>query len=345
MRILFVSETGLNLGLAMRCENDGHDVRYIDKHNCGIGIIKTPSEKESSWADMTIFDTNSFAGRADEMRIGGHKILGPSRWSSMLAHDGVYKSQIIASLGFPNNNLQQGTNFYISAWFNGATFISTYASFVYRRFMSGGAGPDLNCTGMLGNFNGVTSKTWRTFVEPLEKMLKKVNHRGPVHIHAIVQGDQFSVKDINASFMHPLSLLLYENSSKTPSTILLALFDETSKPIKPIDSWASGLQLSVTPYPHGDLKEDRFIQTQGIVQANMNHIWLGNISKKDGQYYAHANGLVGYVCARGINEHECVRRMYRTVSNLKVADLQYRNDVGRNIQNMITSLTHPGWLS
>lgn len=343
MKVLFVSETGLNLGLAMRCDSDGHDVRYHCPTGCGTGIIKTYDEGDI--VDMVIFDSNTYASRAERMRDEGTKILGTSRWASMLSHDGTYRSQLIQAMGFNLNGVSSGTNFYVTAWFNGERFIAHYLSLVYRRFMAGGAGPDLSCTGMVAAFKDVTPKTFDTFVAPLEKSLKRLNHRGPVHIHVLANREGWCVKDIDASFIHPLSLLLFENTNLAASAVMLSLFDETSKPLKPVDGWAAGLQLSVTPFPHGELKADRFIQTQGIIAANINHLWLANVSRRDNGYVAHAQGLLGYVTARGYDEHECVRRMYRTVGNLKVPDLQYRNDVGRNTQVLLTNLRQAGWLA
>lgn len=326
----------------MRCSEDGHAVCYQSETSSGCGLLK-PLEKEDSgaWADLHIVDSNRFAKEADSLRNEGRKVLGPSRWSAMLDLDVNYSKQMIAALGFSLNGIQHGTHLYISAWFNGATFIASYTSVLYRRFMPGGAGPDLNCTGMLGCFQDVTPKTYQAFLAPLEKTLKKVNHRGPVHIHALVQGDSFCVKELSASFMHPLSLLLYENTNLSTSELLLRLLDETSKPIQTTDAWTSGVQLSVPPFPYTRSANQTVLE--GIIPANLKHIWLADVSFKEG-YFISDYGLVGYVTARGKDENECVRRMYRTVGNLKAQDMQFRNDVGRNTQSLLQSLRQPGWI-
>lgn len=327
----------------MRSETEGHNVRYAASHpKSGIGMIKTVSTEENWNPDMIIYDSIKHTMNADTARTHGLKTLGPSRWSSLLESDKNYQKQIITSLGWPTEPLTNGTHFYISAWFNGASFISTYCSIAYRRFMAGGAGPDLNCTGMVGNFQGLTDKTFQTFVAPLEKMLKKVNHRGCVHIHAVVAGEQYSVQEICASFMHPLSLLLYENSNLTVSNILLRLLEETSKPIYTIAPWACGAQISVPGYPHTDVIDKIIIN--GIVSGNLKHLWLADVTNEENQYYAINKGNIGFVTARGYDENECVRRMYRTIGNIRTEDLQYRNDVGKQLQSLLTSLRQPGWL-
>lgn len=342
MNLLFVSDTNLSLGLAMRCETEGHNVRYAASSQIGSGIVKLASSDELWNPDLAIYDSNTFVAHADSARTNGLKTLGPSRWSAMLESDDTYRNQIIASLGWPTTNLNQGTHLYISAWFNGTSFVSTYASITYRRFMAGGAGPDLACTGMIGNFQALTPRTYQTFISPLDKMLKKVNHRGCIHIHAVVDGEKYAVKEICASFMHPLSLLLYENSNLTVSNILLKLFDETSKPISTISPWACGAQISMPPFPYAQGLNPTEIR--GIVPANLRHLWFADMTQEGNRYFTSNKGLVGYITARGSDENECIRRMYRTIGNINTTDLQYRNDIGRQTQSLLTSLRQPGWI-
>ncbi len=329
MRILVVSEGGLGVGFAQRLEKDGHDVKM---GNPDLGTWRP---------DIVLYDNgNAYAKEADSLRASGFKVIGPSLWSATIEDDKDYREQIITSLGWSLNGVAQGTNFYVSGWFNGASFISAYTSVIYRRFMPGGAGPDLMCTGMISCFNQLTTQTYQSFLKPLESVLKKVNHRGPVHIHAFVNGPIACVKEILTSFAHPLSLTLFENAQITASEIILALLDESSKRIGTILPFASGIQLSLPPFPSGYSNEYKAID--GIVPGNLKHIWLADIDIEDGIYAS--SGLIGYVTARGADASEAIRRMYRTVGNLRAQDLQYRNDIGRDIQPLLTSLRRGGWL-
>jgi phosphoribosylamine-glycine ligase len=343
MKILFISGTNLSLGLAMRVDIEGHDVRYISQTNAGQGLVRYNNPEEQWLPDCAVYEDNNQAAEAESVRAQGFKVIGPTRWSSMVERDSGYRKQIIASLGWPTEQLNAGTHLYISGWFNGANYISSYSSIVYRRQMAGGNGIDLGCTGMLANFKGLSPKAYHTFLEPLENMLKKTNHRGCVHIHAVVDGDKFYVNEMFTSFMHPLSLLLYENSNIQASDIMLRLLDETSKPINPADAWASGIQLSIPPYPHTYLTGYSAL-VEGIVPGMVKHLWMADVAKDKDSFFTGNAGLVGYVTARGKDENECIRRMYRTISNIKIKDLQYRNDIGRNVQNMINNLNRNGWL-
>lgn len=348
MRIMAVSSTGLILGLAMRCEGDGHDTKYLTTTVAGQGLVPNYVASENWRPDVVIFDSKEQITEAEQCRNDGIKVLGPTRWSSMVDSDPVYQLQIITSLGWATEGVTNGTNFYVTAWFNGNNFIASYASIVYRRFMPGGAGPDLSCTGMIADFRGLTPMTMERILKPLEKMLKRVNHRGCIHVHVLADGNNFVVKGLSTALAHPLSLLLYENTYLSASEVLLRLLDETSKPIRIADKWAAGLQVSTPPYPYG-VGNDTHREVEGIVDANLKHLWLADVFKSDGKYKT--RGLIGYITSRGpsdpsnnVENVECIRRMYRTVKNLKAADMQYRNDIGRNVQRLFHALRQPGWL-
>lgn len=329
MNVLVVSDGGLGRGLAQRCERDGHDVKF-------------GRPELADWRpDIVIYDGGkNHVQEADQLRNAGFKVLGPTRWSTAIEEDSTYLKQIITSLGWNVNGLTQGTNIYISAWFNGASFVSSYMSIVYRRFMPGGAGPDLECTGMLSCFTPTTNQTYYTFLEPLGRMLKKINHRGPVHIHALVNGTGYCVKEIFTSFTHPLSLTLFENSNGSASDLILSLFEETSRRVRPLSPWSSGVQLSIPPYPYNYSSD--YKEIAGIVPGNLKHLWMADVESEGGKYAT--AGLIGYVTARGEDENECVRRMYRTVGNISAPDMQYRNDVGKNVQSLLTSIKQAGWI-
>lgn len=350
MRLMMVSNTGLALGLAMRCEGDGHDVRYATPTHSGKGLIPIHTPTESWRPDIVVFDSSDFLKEAEQCREAGAKVLGPTRWSAMLESDETYRKQIIESLGWRPATQTTGTHLHISGWFNGANFISSYSSLVYRRFMAGGVGPDLNCTGMIADFRGTSSLVDDKILRPLERLLKKVNHRGVVHVHALIDGAAFTVLEISTSLLHPLSLLLYENTFLSASDVLLRLLDETSKPVRAADKWAAGLCLSTPPYPH--TADEKPQEINGIVQDNIKHLWLADVHKDAGKYQTCNKGFIGYVTARGpadptnnVEHVECVRRLYRTVRNIKTPDLQYRNDIGKNVHSLFHALRQPGWLS
>lgn len=346
MRLLFVSDDGAGLGMATHLSSEGHAITFYTNHGSmlGKGIIEIAHpESEVSIADIYCYDNTKYGKEADEIRNTGSRVLGASSWSSMLETDKEYQDQVIKLIGWEKAKSSAGINLYTTVWFNGDKYIATYNSLVYRRFMSGGAGPDLGCVGMMSNFNPPTDKVYTNFLKPLEKILKRVNHRGCVHIHSLIKDSGFGVSEISTQFAHPLSYLLFENSNVSVADILLRLFNENSQRIEPLEHWASGVMLSVPPYPYHIIHNP--VEIKGVQPANLKHLWLCDAQKIGGSWYTAANdGKIGYVTARGVSPEESVRRMYRTIGNLEIKDGQYRNDVGKNINTVLETLKRGGWI-
>ena len=353
MKVFVNSNTGHSLGLAMRFESDNHDVRFLCPNETGLGFVKLFDHKEEWHPDVVVYDSNDKAAEADSLRAQGMKVLGPSKWSAMLEKDKSYAKSITTSLGWNNPTSKDGVNLYVSGWFNGVKFINKYSSLVYRRFMNGGIGPDLECTGVLTDFKGVTDKTRKRIFDPLEKILKKVNHRGVVHVHLILKENDIEIAEINTSLVHPLSFVTFENISVSSSDFLLKLFNESSETVANNERWGMLVSVTTPPYPYNKMKEP--VEINGIAPEALKHMWPCEMVKVNNRVFVQGGGHLGYITTRGkhfidpqgrVSEHnECIRRVYRTVKNLTGADFQYRNDIGTKVGYVIQRLRQSGWLA
>lgn len=346
MRLQFISEFGAGLGLAHHLSSEGHAVSLITRARKDVGSNIVDTTKSSfEAADITFCDDALERRFADERRKFGDRVLGVSQWSTTLEEDPEYQRSLIRAIGWPLDTLKTGTHLYITGWFNGTRFISVYTSLVYRRLMSGGAGADIGCSGMLGHFGQPTSRLYQTFIKPLEAVLKRVNHRGCFHTHALINGDDFCVKEVSATFTHPLSFLLHENSNLSVADIWLRLFNEDSKEIKNLEEWASGALISIPPFPYHKQITVPSVEIKGIQPSNLKHLWLVDACKRGDKWMsAGETGMLGYITSRGETIAESVKRMYRTVGFLSVPDLQYRNDIGRRLAPIYEGLIKSDWI-
>jgi len=345
MRLNLITKQGNGLGMATHLSSEGHSVSvfHAKPSTIGQGILEVNVETIPGVADIYIYDNPAFGQHADHAREEGVRVLGASRWAQMVEDDASYQNEIIKLVGWEAPKSLSGVNLYITGWFNGAKFVSSYVSLVYRRLMSGGAGPDIGCMGTVSNFHQPTEKIYNTFLKPLEKTLRRVNHRGCIHIHSVVNGEEHGVSGLSTNFSHPLTYALLENVNLPVSNILLRLFDETSKPIRPLEQWASGVVLSVPPYPYTNPHSP--VDLKGLRPSNLKHMWLCDALKEDNLWKTTGEtGLIGLVTARGSSVEESTRRAYRTISQLEIKDLQYRSDVGRNINPILTILSKSGWI-
>jgi phosphoribosylamine-glycine ligase len=347
MRIAIVSETGEGVALATHLSSEGHDVGLIysdNSHSFGDGIIPASLSADGS-NDIIFYDDLRHGARADADRSRGMKVLGASRWAQAIEEDSSYADAIIKSIGWEKAQpTSKAINLYVTTWFNGSRTLISYASLVYRRFMPGGRGKDINFTGVISTFKPLTDRVYRAYIRPLEPVLRKVNHRGPFHIHLSIEGQKSAVKGISAAFSHPLSLLLFENTTRTTSDSLLRLLDPSAKPIRPLEDWAAGVLISVPPYPYQAHVDD--IPLRGIQPSNLKHLWLVDVKRMDQQWHcAGSHGKLGYVTSRGKTLQEAVRRVYRTIYNLEVRDLQFRNDIGKDIHGLLRRLHEDEWIA
>lgn len=340
VKISIISQTGFGLGLATRLIKEGHAVQLYSEFKSGFGIIDRNTDDPIT--DLAIFDHASYGAEAEELKKIGTKVLGASAWSSLIDTDENYAKSVIEMLGWKVATNTDGINLYITTWFNGVNFINTYSSLVYRRFMSGGRGPDVKDTGVISDCYQPTERVWE-LLRPLQPVLRKVNHRGCFHIHVLIKESQYTVVGISTSFDTPLTLPLFENTNLSKTEILLRLLDETSKPIQPIDRSCAVILVTVPPYPYNIESESSNIK--GINESNLKHLWMMNIMQQDGQYMTTPDsGKVLYVAARGGYLQEAARRAYRTIGNLVIKDIQYRNDIGRDVHLLINDLVKHRWL-
>jgi len=346
MKFSIISDTGYGLGVATHLSAEGHNVwlHLNTPGTLGAGIVRTESANAPDGSvDITIFDSDSFGHWADEERKAGKRVIGASHWAEILEKDPEYAASVIKAIGWDTDSVKQGTSVCVTAWFNGAHYIATYTSLVYRRLMSNGCGPDVNISGTAGNFAPVTERIRNEILKPLEPILRHTNHRGCCHVQLLVEKDRYSVTGLTASFNTPLALLLLENSRASIADILLRLFDESSKPVQFLEAWAVAILVSVPPYPYGITAHEYALS--GLEPQALKHVWLIDAKHTASGYAtAGAHGKVGFVTARGGYLQEAVKRAYRTVGNLKVPDLQYRDDIGRALTTRIQELKENAWI-
>lgn len=345
MKWLFVSQNGESLGLAMHLSSEGHQVGFLVPEGVSVGVGLVDSTPQEGLADINVLEGSRLAQDADALRSSGVRVFGDSRWSNALDNSQEYGLELAQAIGWPLDGVLNGINLYTTVWFNGSTFISVYNSFVYRRFMSGGKGPDIEFAGALSNFSLPTTMLRDRILTPLARMLKRVNHRGCFHVHSLVAGSEYCVKELSASSNHPLALAAFENSRIPCTDVVLRAFNESSEPIAHLEPWTTTVMFSAPPYPYKDA-ELKASEIKGIEPANLKHLWLVDMKREAGMWQgAGLSGKLGYVTARGKFPSEAVGRAYRTLRNLSLPDMQYRDDIGRNVSTMIDTLRGTGWIN
>ncbi len=328
MRIFCMSQTGYGLGIAAFLSSEGHvvstHITTADDTPRVRGLLR------DRIPDIAILDSPEHTETAEWIRSRGVKVLGDSKWSYLLSTNKEYRQNIIKAIGYKlGTGGEKGIPAVVSCWFNGHRFISKTLVFNYVRFMAGDVGVDVPSAGYIAYFNTERSRLVQEVLRPLEKFLRKANHRGCFSVEVLVDSGQWVVRDISASVCQPFSQAIFENTRSSKSDVLLSIFDESSKEVPHVSPYVCGCMLSVYPYPFA--QPATTVGISGLNQFNLRHIWLMDcVSSNDKWTTGEHTGCLGYVIARGSTVQEARRRVYRTISNLEIDGIQYRNDIGKD---------------
>lgn len=339
MRILVVSGTGFGLGFAPMAEFDGHAVTRAS-------ITSSTAALSSSLPDVLIYDAVECAPQADEARNKGVKVIGASKWSNILENNPEYKANIIKAIGYkPATTDIKGVEVEVVAWFNGNNFIAKFLALNYDKMLTGNLGVGVLSAGYIALFGVEKAKLVQDTLEPLEKFLRKVGHRGVFSVSVVVtdKGELYT-RDVTANLNRPWTQALYANINKrTSGQVMMSMFDSNSKPIQYIDKYVAGIILSIPPYPFHH--PEALVEVQGVNPQNLKHIWQMDMFREGDRYFTgHLSGNVGFATSRGSTPEEAARRAYRVIGNLSIANVQYRIDIGKGLGEKLLTLTRLGML-
>lgn len=355
MNILVVSEWGQSAGLADRLEREGNNVKLVLTKGGQVYFESETVLPEYAAElaidgnfDVVMVDSAANGRLAERVRKGGKRVVGGSTWSEAVAGDNGYLLSVLASVGIPTTtdvNGQGSVNLYISGWFNGSKFVTRYTSLVYRRMMVGGKGKDVGCSGTLTSHRNRSGKPHTLVLKPLEQVLRRVNHCGPLHAHVVVTPVGYAVTELNTDFNHPLSMITTEGVQATLGETVASCSNPGSPESHPRTNWTSSVLMAYPPYPyHNELPVESTPKMPGVSSGVLKHINPVGMRLIGNDYHI-VGGEVCYVMGGGDTFMEAVRRMYRTAENIDIPNVMYRTDVGRNVQGHLYNLEKWGWLS
>ena len=115
-----------------------------------------------------------------------------------------------------------------------------------------------------------------------------------------------------------------------------------------------GIQLALPPFPFENCYPELYKDTpiHGLNKHNLKHFWPYDVQKIEDDYFSTGNGgRLGVITARGDEVQgysplrDARRRALRTIRNLKVGSLMYREDVGNNVEKERALLKEWKWIA
>lgn len=232
-------------------------------------------------------------------------------------------------------------------WFNGRDWISPFNhTFEEKKFLVGDLGPNTGCMGnVVVKADG--DKLVDETVKKLTPFMKAINYRGPIDINCIVNQDQLYGLEITARLGYDAIEALLEGLQESATD----LFFETAAGIKKDMALSSdymiAVRASVPPWPHGKPDDERVgMPILGLNEFNLKHVFLTDIYQEDDTYlYAGGDGVVLKATAHGLDIQTARNRVYRTLNNISIQDVQYRTDIGSRVMKDINLLKEWGWIN
>ena len=323
MKFVFMTDNNRLKPVVERVRNEGYYVEMNPK-------------KAVKAADIVITDRPIDTHKAN-FCVGNSKfsesLLSPAYHDAILVMNDITKGDV-------------SSNIHISCWFNGVDFVfPAVVSINEDRFLEGSRGAVVDSMGCTLR---VCSPKKKVFIETLGKfrdVLRKVSYCGFFTLECFFDQENIEVTKIEPYFKYDLLYAFLEGTQGEIGKTLHEIAIGGKKEFKFPEMCAIAVRISIPPYPYSHVKSKK-VELSGVCPANEKHVWLQNtIRNNHGLVVSNGDyGVIATVAARGVSVRECRRRVYRTIENLHIEEMQFRRDVGRNAEATFEELKKGKWL-
>ena len=278
----------------------------------------------------------------DPIRCNGEGI-GVSRFTLLLAKSKEYRESIrLASDIFTTESASPiKPEFSIGCWFNGIDFVFPVFAIVDDNYFMD---RDRGYPCIMGCTVRVFKEPPKIFTDTLWKLkscLRGANFRGFMIADCTIIEGLTEFVDVYPHFRADSIYATMESMQEELGRTLVEIFNGGKKNIRCCKyEYSIAVRISVPPYPYPRPPFESFRKDiKGYCEGNARHIWLREVNKDEKGKWKIAGGIIGAVTARGDTIKECRRRAYRTISNLDIEWLQYRQDIGMKASEILPTLS------
>lgn len=272
----------------------------------------------------------------DPVQCNGEGI-GVSRFALLLTKSKEYQESIKLMSSLNVSDAPMEPSYSMGCWFNGTDFVYPVFGIVDDDYFMD---RDRGYPCIMGSVVKIFREPPKMFMEGmwnLKSCLRGANFRGFIildHVGSLVVG-------IYPHFRADSIYAILESMQEELGRALVDIFTGGKKNIRCCRyEYAIAVRISVPPYPYSRLPFESFRKDiKGYCEGNSRHIWLREVDKDEKGKWKIAGGIIGVVTARGDTIKECRRRAYRTISNLSIEWLQYRQDIGMKATDILPAIS------
>jgi len=324
MKFVFISDNGRLNPVVERLRNEKY---YVENNPRRIAKAR----------DVIVTDKPLLINTGDRFCIGDSKfsesLLSPAYHDAILVMNDMVKGE--ASSGV-----------YMSCWFNGVDFVfPAVISINENKFMEDDRGAMVDSMGCTLCICSPKKKAFTKTLAKFKDLLRKVSYCGFFTLECAFDENSVEIVKIEPYFKYDLLYAFLEGTQGELGKTLHEIAIGGKKEFKFPEMYAIAVRISIPPYPYSHIKSKE-AELIGVCPANEKHIWLQNtVRDRNGLVVSSGDyGVIATVTARGCSVHECRKRVYRTIENLYIEEMQHRKDIGINAKATFETLKKGEWL-
>lgn len=244
-----------------------------------------------------------------------------------------------------------GTECSVEGWFNGTDFYCLNATIEDKKFMSGDKGPNTGCAGNLVFTIKSNSRIYEKGLSLCKDVMRSIGFCGMIDLNAIITdtGDLYGL-EWTPRFGYDASATLVAMYGGDYGELLY----RTAAGKLPEESWRAefgvSIRLSIPPYPT-EMRMPKFqgIPIKGIDPEDKEQImktYLYDVRLAKGGKSLETcgiNGLIACPVCIGTDVPGAFETLKKTVENIQIPDMQYRDDLSKSLSKRYYKLDQAGW--
>lgn len=249
-----------------------------------------------------------------------------------------------------------GVEFAVSRWMGTEGFIGQpNENFEFKKLLSGNCGPNCGESGTLMKYTD-DSKIYEKVLAPLEDSLVKMGHIGDIDINCIVddKGKAWPL-EFTTRLGWPAANIMWASHKEDPVQWMLDAC-EGKDSLLTSPKIACGIVVAQPDYPHskftkaeladipvyGVTKDNqRYISPQSIKIGKMPDMEGDKVVEKD--IWCTTGDYLCVVTALGRSVKQACETAYKTVKEIHIPNMMYRDDVGEKLEKEIPELQKHGF--
>lgn len=348
MKLHFVSR-GYAVALAFQAQNAGSKVTvHVPDSPCGTGMFPRVAEPACPGrVDAVIVDGLGWGAVVDDMRKDGRRVLFGGKWAELLnAHPDAYL-KTLHDAGYeplPTGAILPPYRLIVGAWFENGWRPPYYCGMVTDRMLAGDLGLPQGPVAAQLEPLAHDAALVEQFLHPLTHTLNAVGYAGLVSV-GLARAGKLYVCGLGVGVQPQVT----EAVSEMVYGGFPALVSESGG--EPSGDCAASIALSM-PYWPGALQHFEPTVRFNLDSGQRKRFWPLDVRQDGDAYeYCETSGVVGSVSSRGrparedsedrpwcIWHRESTWRCYKTIGRINVPCAQYRNDLGRNTDKLLSDL-------